>query len=98
MEADWFWLLHNRFNLDKMTSFSITDDINSVADIPNNPEYFSSYFSHSVKNIRVAKLKRIGYKAFCGGGFTDVSFPHVTDLEGWVFRECKQLANVSLPW
>jgi len=97
LEADWFWLLHNRFNLDKMTSFSITDDINSVADIPNNPEYFSSYFSHSVKNIRVAKLKRIGYKAFCGGGFTDVSFPHVTDLEGWVFRECKQLANVSLP-
>lgn len=79
-----------------MTSFCITNEVNSVADIPNT-SYLAPYFSHSVETLSVAKVKRIGNYAFEGTSLTTVSFPHATDVGERVFRECRQLANVSLP-
>jgi len=95
--ADWLWLRDNNSSLDQLAGFTITNAVNSVADIPNSDYTQPRYFSSSLKNVSVAKLNRIGSSAFECGGLTDVSFPDVTEVGSWVFRECQQLVNVSLP-
>ncbi len=95
--TDWLWLKANNGSLYQLASFTITNAVNSVADIPNSDYTQPRYFSSSLKNVSVAKLNRIGHSAFIYGKLTDASFPDATEVGDNAFRECQQLVNISLP-
>ena len=94
---DWNWLEANRKDLKNLKKFVVTDAVSSVADIPNT-SWVSRYFSDALKELHVAKLKRVGDYAFnvCEG-LTSVSLPVATEIGGYAFIGCTGLTSVSLP-
>ena len=95
-EADWEWLKSKTGDLKRLRKFVVTDDIRSVADIPNSTG--SPYFSGALEELHVAKLKKIGDYAFYKClDLTSVSLPAVTEIGDYAFYKCLGLTSVSLP-
>ena len=93
---DWIWLEVNREDLKNLKKFVVTDGIESMADIPNTFE-FSRHFSGALKELHIAKLKRVGDYAFsvCTG-LTSVSLPVVTEIGEGAFSGCAGLTSLEL--
>ena len=95
--TDWLWLKNNRNSLTSLTSFTITDDITTVADIPDTgPE--APYFNSSVQAVNVAKVSSIGNYVFFGcSGLTTVGFPQVNKIGVCAFADCSSLTTTNCP-
>ncbi|MGI6478701.1 MAG: leucine-rich repeat protein [Salinivirgaceae bacterium] len=95
--TDWNWLRANRTALKALTHFTITDSINSVADIPDT-EYGNPYFSRKINELSMAKIARVGMHTFMGcNALTTISFPNLTSIGGFAFRGCTALSTANFP-
>lgn len=96
-ESDWLWLQNNRENLSGLRYFEVIGDIETVADIPNTSKGGGN-FSSSLKELHVAKLKRVGDYALQNcESLESVSLPDATEIGDGAFTGCKMLTSISLP-
>ena len=96
-EADWEWLMTKRQELSGLKKFEVTNDIRSVADIPNS-SYHDPYFGAALEELRVAKLNEVGRGAFARcSNLRSVSLPSTTKIGEDAFHSCGKLAIISIP-
>lgn len=95
--ADWNYLRNNTDSLMKLTYFTITEGITMVADIPNTGSLNPYFKQYQIKEVRIAKLQRIGTQAFkrCTSLVT-ASFPSVISIGIRAFDSCHSLVQLSL--
>lgn len=92
-EGDWEWLKSNRGGLNALVEFTITAEVDQVADIPKG-----AIFGPQIREVRAAKLVRIGEVAFAScKALTTVDFPQVTHVGEDAFYDCTSLHSVSFP-
>ena len=95
--ADWDWLNDKRYELNGLKRFVVTDGVESVADMPDN-DWEDTSWGEQLEELRVAKLRKVGRKAFYGcRKIVSVSLPAVKEIGGEAFAECLVLANALLP-
>ena len=95
---DWIWLQSHTWYLGRLEKFEVTGGIGNVANIPNTTWWDGSYFSIALKELHVAKLKRVGNEAFSHCYvLTSVSLPAATKIGSLAFNACSNLPSVSLP-
>lgn len=96
--ADWQWLKANRSSFVELTDFTLTEDVSSVADIPNSPSKDESHFPAKIERVSVAKIESIGNYAFAYcGNLREVDFPQVKVIGKETFRDCYALLEVTFP-
>ena len=90
---DWTYLKSNKDAFSSLASFSITDGISSVADMP-----YGCLSSLPVEEVYIAKIEKIGKSAFsyCRA-LTTVSLPAATSIGTEAFYNCSALTSVNLP-
>ncbi len=94
---DWKYLKGNYYKVfSSMTHFTVTDNINTVADLPNiysNEQYFNLH----IQSVSIAKIKNIGDDAFRSSyDLTTLKLPEVTNIGTRAFFSCG-LTSLSLP-
>ena len=95
--ADWNWLNDKRYELNGLKRFVVTDGVESVADMPES-DWEGTSWGEQLEELRVAKLRKVGRKAFYGcRKIVSVSLPAVKEIGGEAFAECLVLANALLP-
>ena len=95
--ADWNWLNDKRYELNGLKRFVVTDGVESVADMPDN-DWEDTSWGNQLEELRVAKLRKVGRKAFYGcQKIVSVSLPAVKEIGGGAFAGCLVLANALLP-
>ena len=94
---DWYWLKANADNLISLKKFVVTDEVESVADVPDT-YYSRPFFAESLEELRVSMLKKVGENAFdrCYG-LRIVSLPDATNIGMDAFNGCNSLVRISLP-
>ena len=94
---DWYWLKANVDNLNSLKKFVVTDEVESVADVPDT-YYSQPFFAESLEELRVSMLKKVGENAFdrCYG-LRIVSLPDATKIGMDAFNGCNSLVRISLP-
>ena len=94
---DWIWLQSHTWYLGRLEKFEVTGGIGNVANIPNTTWWDGSYFSIALKELHVAKLKRVGGYALQGlDRLTSVSLPAATEIGERAFSGCSKLASLEL--
>ena len=95
--ADWIWQQSHTMYLGRLEKFEVTGGIGNVANIPNTTKD-SPYFSSSLNELHVAKLKKVGEFAFYNcSGLMSVSLPAARTIDDGAFSGCTGLRSVSLP-
>ena len=95
--VDWNWLNDKRYELHGLKRFVVTDGVESVADMPES-DWEGTSWGEQLEELRVAKLRKVGRKAFYGcRKIVSVSLPAVKEIGGEAFAECLVLANALLP-
>ena len=93
---DWTYLKSNKDALSSLESFTITDGISSVADMPDLD--WESCFSPSINEVSVDASFAIGACAFyeCRN-LASISMPKATRVGSHAFYDCSSLTSVDLP-
>ena len=95
--SDWAFLRGKLQEGLAIKTFTIESGVEKVADMPELPIYTSTYLPMA-QQVNIAKVKKIGDRAFDGcGGLTSVSLPAATEIGRYAFSGCKALTSVSLP-
>ena len=63
--VDWNWLNDKRYELHGLKRFVVTDGVESVADMPES-DWEGTSWGEQLEELRVAKLRKVGRKAFYG--------------------------------
>ena len=95
--ADWEYLRANKAGLSKLTSFTITNGVSSVADMPDINTN-STLFSSSITTVSIDVSFAISRNAFYScSNLTAISLPKATSIGVNTFAYCTALTTVSLP-
>ena len=92
---DWNYLKNNRYYLSSLESFTITDGISSVANMPDL--FQESYFS-SISSVSIDANFAVGAWAFYDrDNLSSISLPKVTNIGKSAFYGCDALTTVKIP-
>ena len=81
-----------------MEKISISDTFNSyIQKLEEHPFYINGLIEGTIKDIKVSEVSTIGEYAFYRCDLTSASFPNVTRIEAYAFRECHNLISASFP-
>lgn len=96
--ADWEYLKNNTGNLTSLATFTITDDVNTVANIPNTSSTSPYFNANSFTTISIPKAVAIGENAFRGcSALTTVNFSQPTSIGSNSFYDCSSLTTANFP-
>ncbi|MBQ9471185.1 MAG: leucine-rich repeat protein [Bacteroidales bacterium] len=99
LATDWVFLRENRNALSLLKRFVVVDSpsIAAVSDIPATSTA-SSYFNNQFQELSVAKLQRVGLRAFYhANSLKKAHLPHVKKLDTYAFVNCSMLDTITLP-
>ncbi|MEA4847783.1 MAG: leucine-rich repeat domain-containing protein, partial [Clostridiaceae bacterium] len=92
--ADWNYIKGNRASFSALRSFTVSDAVYTVADMPE----LTFQSCTSLTDIDIPAVETIGQYAFQNcPGLTDVGLPKATTLRDYAFYDCPRLADVALP-
>ena len=95
--ADWGYLKSNKANLCSLATFSITDGIDLVANMPQT-NTSDAYFSKSLRTFSAYKLTHIGRYAFYNlTELASINLPQTITINTGSFANCSTLAQVNMP-